>query len=88
MGEHHDAAPPFTPLGEQMAPRALASRHPVETTYAHIDIEDVDPDCIEKDGTHLEENEYAASGKPPAANYNLSDNIHGRQQRTIARDAA
>src|SRR5439155_19086949 len=25
-----DAAPPCTPLGEQLAPRALASRHPVE----------------------------------------------------------
>ena len=50
-----------------------------QTTYAHIDIEDVDQDCIEKDGTHVVENEYGASGKPPGTNYDLPDNIHWAQ---------
>jgi hypothetical protein len=46
-----------------------------QITYAHVDIEDVDQDCVEKDGTNVEENEYGASGKPPGTDYDLPDNI-------------
>jgi len=37
-----------------------------QNTYdEHIDVEDVDPDCIKKRRNHLDETN-AASGKPPA----------------------
>lgn len=50
-----------------------------QITYAHIDIEDVDGDCVEKDGTSVEENEYGASGKPPGSDYDLPVNLHWLQ---------
>jgi hypothetical protein len=48
-------------------------------TYAHIDIEDVDQDCVEADGTNVEENEYGASGKQPGSPLNIPVNIHWLQ---------
>jgi len=34
-------------------------------TYAHVDIEDPDANCVEADGTGVANNEYGASGYDP-----------------------
>lgn len=38
---------------------------PGSTVYAHVDIEDVDGDCMEADGTPVANNEYGASSSVP-----------------------
>lgn len=50
-----------------------------DVTYAHIDIEDVDGDCIESDGTAVVNNEYGASGKQPGSALDLPVNMHWTQ---------